>query len=73
MLHLLASVFDARLLLCVCHVLANYLCLVIPCSADGTYSNKTCLYFRQCFFQVHLLPVPVGNPLAKEDIVMVGG
>lgn len=78
MLHLPASVFytwptegSRRLLLC--QVLANYLCLVTPSSAVGAYSNKICLHFRQCCFQVHLFPVPAGDPLEKEDIVMMGG
>jgi len=80
MLHLPASVFCAwpaegrrRLLLCVCHVLANDVCLVTPSSAAGAYSNKTCLCFRQCCSQVQLFLVPADDPLEKEDIVMTGG
>lgn len=78
--HLPASVFPAwptegnrRLLPCVCHVLANYLCLLTPSPAAVAYSNRICLRFRQCCFQVHLFPGPVGHPLEKEDIVKMGG
>lgn len=76
MLHLPASVVCAwptegsrRLLLCVSHVLANYLCLVTASSAAGAYSNKICLHFRMCCFQVHLFPVPAGDLLEMENIV----